>query len=62
MYLFPTLAVGFQHVETVGKERHVGMIAADAAFFFSYSHKDLQMWTFLQTAQAYPDAILVIGT
>ena len=62
VYLIPPLAVGFQHIEGVGKERHIGMVAADAAFFFSYSHKDFQMWTLLQAAQAYPDAVLIVGT
>jgi hypothetical protein len=38
------------------------MIAADTSLFFTHSHKDFQMWTLFQTAQAYPDAIFVVST
>ena len=38
------------------------MIAADAAFLLAYSHKDLQTGAFFQTAEAYPYAVLVVGT
>ena len=37
------------------------MIAADTPFFFTHSHKDFQMWTLLQTVQAYPNSVLVVG-
>ena len=62
VYLLSSLAVGLQQVEAIGKERHVGMVAADTAFLLAHSHEDLQTGTLLQAAQADPDAILVVGT